>query len=83
MTAYPVTCIVDLSDGYRTSITIEDGDAESGSLARITIQSEQPAATLRIELSPEAVRAIIDELSTRDDAAYLASPLAGDPTEGT
>lgn len=41
------------------------------------------AATLRIELSPEAVRAIIDELSTRDDAAYLASPLAGDPTEGT
>lgn len=73
MTAYPVTCLVDLADGYRTTITIEDGDAEQRSVARMTVQSEHPPITLRIELSPESVEALMRELSER------ASPLAGDP----
>ena len=74
MAAYPVMCLVDLADGYRTSFTIEDGDVEEGSIARMTIQSEHPAATIRVELSPDAVEAILDELTRRLRALRSTEP---------
>lgn len=64
MTAYPVTCLVDCEDGYRTTITIErgtDADAEQDIIARLIVSTDD-GKEHRIGLSPEAVHALIKEL---------------------
>lgn len=63
MTAYPVMCLVDQEDGYRTVLTLEDGDAEAGSIGRLVIQFDRDVSTARIELSPEAARALVEQLT--------------------
>ena len=63
MTAYPVMCLVDQEDGYRTALTLEDGDAEAGSVGRLVIQFDRDVSTARIELSPEAARAMVEQLT--------------------
>lgn len=54
MTAYPVTCLVDQEDGFRAVLTLEDGDPEAGSIARVIVHTERPTTELRVELSLEA-----------------------------
>lgn len=63
VTAYPVMCLVDQEDGYRTALTLEDGDAEAGSIGRMVIQFDRDVSTARIELSPEAARALVEQLT--------------------
>lgn len=63
MTAYPVTCLVDQEDGYRTVLTLEDGDAEACSVGRLVIQFDRDVRAARIELSPEAARALVEQLT--------------------
>lgn len=60
MTAYPVTCLVDDEDVYRTVITLEepsDADTEMGAIARLRIMTND-GKTLQVVLSPEAAEAL-------------------------
>lgn len=66
MTAYPVTCLVDYADGYRTTITVEDAsdaDIEAGALKRLIITTDK--IEYRIGLSPDAVDALVKALRRR------------------
>mgnify|MGYP000863030598 FL=1 len=65
MTAYPVTCLVDNEDGYRTTITVEDGDEEAGAVARLVVVFDRDTEEARIDLSPDAARAIVRDLRRR------------------
>ncbi len=64
MTAHPTFCLLDLEDGVRTVITIEDPsdcDAEQGAIARIVIVADDKR-TASIGLSVEAVDGLIEAL---------------------
>ena len=65
MTAYPVTCLVDNEDGYRTTVTVEDGDVEAGAVARLVLVFDRDTKEARIDLSPDAARAIVRDLRRR------------------
>ena len=65
MSAYPVTCLVDLEDGYRTTITIEDGGEESDAVARLVLIFDRETKEARVELSLDAARALVRDLRRR------------------
>lgn len=62
MTAYPVTCVVDCENGYRTVVMVEDGDVERGSVARLVVEHDTEVKHARIELSPEAASVLVRAL---------------------
>lgn len=71
MTAYPVTYVVDLEDGYRTTITVEDGDPLVEQLTRLLQDAGEGSEQRAINATQADAEAAIRADERRRVAAML------------